>query len=61
MGGRRFHNTYDFKEYIEEKVKPLDMELLSDEEKEEEFMFMEMCIRDRPYPCSLRRLRCRTV
>ena len=40
MDGRRFHNTYDFKEYIEEKVKPLDMELLSDEEKEEEFMFM---------------------
>lgn len=33
MDGRRFHNTYDFKEYIEEKVKPLDMELLSDEEK----------------------------
>ena len=40
MDGRRFHNTYDFKEYIEEKVKPLDTELLSDEEKEEEFMFM---------------------
>ncbi len=42
FGGKRFHNTYDFKEYIEDKLKALDEEILSEEERQEEFMFMGM-------------------
>ncbi|MDD3052389.1 MAG: coproporphyrinogen III oxidase, partial [Candidatus Cloacimonetes bacterium] len=44
ISGERFHNTYDFNDYIESKgnIKKLitDVEKLTDIEKQEEFMFM---------------------
>jgi putative oxygen-independent coproporphyrinogen III oxidase len=44
MGGKRFHNTYSMEDYISEKGNIIklreDIEILSKEEKIEEFMFM---------------------
>ncbi len=38
--GVRFHNTYDMKEYLIGEGLQLDREILTEEEKQEEFMFM---------------------
>ena len=39
-GGERYHNTYDMKEYLRGEGLGLDREVLTPEERQEEFMFM---------------------
>ncbi len=40
INGERFHNTYDFKGYLGFEGIGMDRETLSEDEKQEEFMFM---------------------